>query len=156
MPRLEGTRKLGPAGALIMASVFALAGGALLALALGWIPIDPAKLKAPRWVIASAGVMFIAGSVTPLGQAFRLPAWLAPLAGLIAAAALALVFNWIAFFPGKRHFSGGSSLLGFQMGTSDAGEMTGRIVFGACAVLVDAIVLVGLVRLLRGSQRPKP
>ena len=139
-----------------MASVFALAGGAILALAVGWIPSDPAKLEAPRWVIASAGVMFIAGGVTPLGQAFSLPSWLGPLAGLIAAAALALVLNWVAFLPGGRHFSGSSSLLGFQMGTSAAGEMTGRIVFGACAVLVDAIVLVGLVRLLRGSQRPKP
>lgn len=156
MPQPKGVRKLSPAGAVIMASVFTLAGGAILALALGWIPIDPAKLEAPRWVIASAGVMFIAGGMMPLGHAFSLPAWLGPLTGLIAAAALALVFNWIAFFPGERHFSGSSSLLGFQMGTSAAGEMSGRIVFGACAMLVDALVLVGLVRLLRGSKRPIP
>lgn len=156
MPQLKGTRKLSPVGAVVMASVFALAGIAILALALGWIPIDPARLAAPRWVIASAGVMFIAGGVTPLGQAFSLPAWLGPLAGLIAAAALAAVFNWIAFFPGERHFSGSSSLLGFQMGRSAAGELTGRIVFGVCAVLVDAIVLVGSVRLLREIKRPNP
>ena len=156
MPQTRGTRKLSPAGAVVMASVFALAGGTILALALGWIPIDPAKLEAPRWVIACAGVMFMAGGYAPLGQAFNLPSWVPPLAGLIAAAALASVFNWIAFFPGERHFSGSSSLLGFQLGSGAAGELTGRIVFGLGAVLIDAIVLVGLVRLLRGSKRPDP
>ncbi len=56
MPQPKGTRKLSPAGAVIMASVFTLA----------------------------------------------------------------LVFGWIAFFPGERHFSGSSSLLGFQLGSGAA------------------------------------
>ena len=145
--------QLGPAAAAVMALVFAGAGSAILALAYGWLPINPARLEAPRWVIASAGVMFIAGGFAPLAAAWRLPAWASQFTGLCAASGLAAVLNWVAFFPGERHFSASSMLLGLQLGSSANGEATGRVLFGLFALLLDGILLVALGRLVRALRR---
>jgi hypothetical protein len=141
-------RSAKPAAALMAAAFFG-AGGALLALALGWMRIDPATLEAPRWVIASAGLMFIAGGFVPLNLVCGFAGWFNQLSGLVAAGALAAVFNWIAFFPGARHFTGTTAVLGLRLVAAGSGEMAGRIVFGLMALLMDAIVLLGLWRLLR-------
>ena len=132
-----------------MAAAFFIAGGALAALAFGMMPTDPARFEAPRWVIASAGVMFMAAGFVPLGLGCGFPQPVNQLAGLIAALGLGAILNWIAFFPGTRHFSTTTSLLDAQVGTHSAGQATGRILFGLCALLVDALVAVGLWRMVR-------
>lgn len=132
-----------------MATAFFAAGAAVVALALGLIPADPAKLEAPRWVIASAGLMFVAAGFVPLGQRCGFPDIVNQLVGLAAATGLAVVFNWIAFFPGERHFTGTNSILGFHLWSNSGGELTGRFLFGLFAGLVDAMVIVGLWRLVR-------
>ena len=146
-------QNLNRVAAAVMALVFGLTGGVILALAMGWLPIDPTRLEAPRWVIACAGAMFIAGGLAPLAAALRFPGWATRLAGLCAAAGLAAVFNWVAFFPGERHFSGGTSILGLRLGSDAGGELIGRVLFGLCALLLDGIVLVALWRLVRGLGR---
>jgi hypothetical protein len=143
------------AAAVLMAAAFVGAGGAILALALGWMRVDPTTLEAPRWVIACAGLMFIAAGVVPLSLAFGFADWFNQLSALVAAGALAAVFNWIAFFPGARHFTGTTSVLGLRLAAGASGEMTGRIIFGIPALLIDGSVLLGLWRLLRrGASAP--
>jgi hypothetical protein len=153
---VSNDQQMSPAAAAVMAAAFFVAGGAILALALGFVPVDPATLEAPRWVIASAGLMFLAGGIVPLNLVFGFPDWFNRLSGLVAGTGLAAVFNWIAFFPGVRHFTGTTSILGLRLVTASDSELTGRILFGVMALLVDAIVLLGLWRLLRRGACAPP
>ncbi len=59
-----------------------------------------------------------------------------------------MVFNWVAFFPGERHFSTAFSVPGVQISTG-SGALMGRIMFGLGALLADTLVLHGLWRWLR-------
>ena len=144
-------RNLSTVGAVLMAMAFLATGAAILALAFGAIAVDPARLSAPRWVIASAGAMFVAGGFVPLSLSCGFSAWVNHLVGLIAAASLGAVLNWIAFFPDERHFTGITTLFDLHLPVNSGGEMTGRVLFGLFALLLDAIVVTGLWRLLRGA-----
>ena len=68
--------------------------------------------------------------------------------GLGVVGALAAVFNWVAFGPGPRAFSGGISIP-FVSVSGPQSEWSGRVAFGAGAVLIDAFVLWVIVRGLR-------
>jgi hypothetical protein len=129
------------------------AGAALVAAAAGWLATEPGTVQAPRWVIGCAGAMFLAGSLVPLGLTFGFPAWLNRIVGLTVGLGLALVLNWVAFFPGARHFSTTVSVPGLHFGAA-SGETSGRIMFGAMALLADALVLGGLWRQLRRTRAP--
>ncbi len=145
--------KLSRTGALLMSVAFLGSGAAITALAAGWIPSDPRNFEAPRWVVGCAGIMFLAAGLVPLGTSFHLPAWFNQGVALVVGSALAMVFNWIAFFPGERHFSGAISFLGLQHGAAGAAA-TGRLVFGIGALLADLSVLNALWRVLRGTRPP--
>jgi hypothetical protein len=77
--------------------------------------------------------------------------------GLLVAFALmfALPFNWLAFAPGKREFSGSVSLplISFGGGSS---EMGGRFAFGCAAVVLDIIFVVVLFKALQGKDLSNP
>ena len=107
------------------------AGAVIVAVATGLIEIDPSKFKAPRWVVGAVGGMFvIAGLVLAIGDRLLV------LRGLLAALLLTFfsaVFDWVAFGPGERQFSGGFSMGGFGSGGVQ-GEIVGRSVFGVFAV----------------------
>jgi hypothetical protein len=139
--------------AILMGLLTFTCGAVVLAAATGMLATQPGTLEAPRWVIGCAGIVFMAGALVPLNAAFGFPNWLNQLAGLSIAAGLALVFNWVAFFPGERHFSSTLSLPGVQL-SSGGGQIEGRIMFGLGALLADAIVLWGLWRLLRPVHPP--
>ena len=61
---------------------------------------------------------------------------------------LAVVFDWVAFGPGERHFTSSAGVAGARV-TWPSGELAGRAFFGAFAVLMD-IAAIGLwLRLVR-------
>ena len=119
--------------------LFACGTGLLIVLvAAGVIPADERSFGAPRWVVGAAGVALLLGG---------------SIVGLVA-----LIFNWIAFGPGERRFSGGMALPFFWVSSSRIGEWTGRLVFGGGAILVDLFfvwVMVRGVRQLLRSRRER-
>jgi hypothetical protein len=135
--------------AVFMALAFFGAGAAILGLAAGVVGTLPAAPEAPRWVIGCAGLMFLAGGFVPLGLVLGFPAWLNQFVGLIVTAALATVFNWIAFLPGERHFVGGGSLWGLHLWSGSSSQIGGRIAFGIAAILLDALLIGSLWRFAR-------
>ncbi len=67
---------------------------------------------------------------------------------------LALIFDWVAFGPGERHFTGSAGGIGFT-----PGEMTGRVLFGLVAIVIDICAIsiwVGLLRRGFGAQASTP
>jgi hypothetical protein len=63
--------------------------------------------------------------------------------------ALALMFSWVAFGPGPRHFSMSIGFGGLWMGGFGGGNMLGRVVFGFGAILcwcVTGAFAVAIVR----------
>jgi hypothetical protein len=139
------------AGALLMSLAFLAVGAAVIALAAGWIPSDPRRFESPRWVVGCMGVAFFAGGLLTLGATFSLPTWFNQLVGLAMAGPFAMVFNWIAFFPGERHFSGGVSFLGLHQSVATS-DTTGRIMFGLGALLADLLVVGAIWRIVRGRR----
>jgi hypothetical protein len=71
-------------------------------------------------------------------------------AGALLITSFAVTFDWIAFGPGERHFSGGVSFGGLGVGTRP-GELFGRAMFGIGAGIADLVALVLWVRLLRAQ-----
>ncbi|MBS0581419.1 MAG: hypothetical protein JSR36_19350 [Proteobacteria bacterium] len=140
------------AGALLVSAAFLAVGAAVLALAAGWIPGDPRAFAAPRWVVGCMGVMFFVAGLLPLGALFKLPSWFDPLVGLVVASTFATVINWVAFFPGERHFSGRLSVLWLRQSAA-TGATSGRIMFGLGAVRADLLVLNALWRIVRGRGK---
>ena len=110
------------------------AGGAIVAGAIGWLPL---KLSpgVPRWVGAAAGLVFVLA-----GVAIAMPARASRLKDLVGATLVTLFASigaWVAFGPGERAFT--SSVSGGGVSASGGGnEWVGRIVFGFGAILCAA------------------
>ena len=68
--------------------------------------------------------------------------------GLGVVGALAAVFNWVAFGPGPRSFSGGISIP-FVSIFGPQSEWSGRVAFGLAAGLIDLFLVWVIVRGLR-------
>ena len=136
-----------------MAAAFFASGLFLLAIALHWIRPDEASGSTPGWVVAAAALLFTSGGFVPLATVYSWPRRVTDLAALGMLVGLATVFNWVAFFPGSRQFSGGSAILGFSFGAGPAPESTGRIFFGAFAVLLDGLVVARFWRALVHARR---
>lgn len=149
-----GARTLSPRGTAWVGTLIALMGLVILFVALGIIPTDESKLHAPHWVVGAAGLMFfLAGIAILTGPPPGTPeaartTWQTFLLGLGIVGALAAVFNWVAFGPGPRAF-GGSVSIPFVTVSGPSSEWSGRIAFGAVAVLIDAFGLWVIVRGLR-------
>ena len=72
-------------------------------------------------------------------------------AGALMVSLLALAFDWIAFGPGERQFTGSVGVAGAAV-SSAVGEPAGRVFFGLFALLFD-IAAIGLwLRLIRGPR----
>lgn len=149
-----GERPLSPGATAWVGALFALMGLAILLVALRIIPTDEATFHAPHWVVGAAGlVFFLAGLAILTGPPPGSPeatrtTWRTFLLGLGIVGALAAVFNWVAFGPGPRSF-GGSVSIPFVSVSGPSSEWSGRIAFGAVAVLIDAFALWVIVRGLR-------
>jgi hypothetical protein len=129
-----------------------------IGLVLGAVGIAIAAFGAAGALRAGAGMQVVA---LPAGLAFvfagalmLVPESRAPLRlplGALMVTSLALVFDWVAFGPGERQFTG-SLGAGRAAVSSPVGEMAGRVFFGLFAVLFD-IAAIGLwLRLIRGPR----
>lgn len=146
------TDQLSPRGRLGVAAVCIATGAAIAALAAGIIPADESKFHAPHWVVGACGLVFMLA-----GSMILMPAGMRRAQGLIGAVLLSLfaaIPGWIAFGAGERVFGGGLSFGGITSATHP-NEMTGRIVFGAAAILVGLFAAYGWVRWLRSMRGPR-
>jgi hypothetical protein len=158
-------RVMKPNKAIIAAGIFAMAIGALpLLTALGILPHGHnASDPAPSWMAWLIGLMFGGAGISIVmrgilgGDAngylpLTAPRWLRAaheLIGVFIIFSFAILFSWIAFGPGTRHFSVSSG--GASMPTS--GETMGRVAFGIGAILTWCFAAYAVVvswRRLRG------
>ncbi len=58
------------------------------------------------------------------------------LLGALSVTGLAIIFDWVAFGPGERQFSGSIGGAGFV-----PGEVMGRVAFGIFAIILDICVV---------------
>ena len=153
-------REMSRRAAIVLGALVAAVGLGVLALAF-WGSGE--KFHAPRWVIAACGGAFVffggwTAVVYALGYDPRrseetLPPPLVQLAFFAPGLAMfALPFHWVAFGPGPRAFSGSFSLP-FVTVSQRSGEMSGRILFGIGAVLIDLMILGICVKLIRRAAR---
>jgi hypothetical protein len=96
-------------------------------------------------------VFVFAGALVALPA--RLAAFQLPLTALMATA-LAVVFDWVAFGPGERRFSGSASVPGISLSGSTS-ELAGRVFFGLFAVLFDLAALGLWIQYVRSFFRAK-
>jgi len=150
---MNAERPLGPKGAILMAIAFFAVGVAILILSFTHAAVVDNPDNAPRWVIAAAGLVFLFGGFVPLAGTFHWSVSTNRWVGLPIILALGAVINWVAFFPGPRHFSSSASFLGVAVSHASSGELTGRVLFGIVAVLIDLLVIVGTWKLIRGARR---
>lgn len=140
--------------AVCMALLCFAIGALILCAAAGLLPAHATTHETtPRWVVGCIGLVFLAGAFAPLNAAFALPNWLNQLTGIAAVAGLALVFNWVAFFPGERHFSMSAGVPGMRLGGAGS-SLGGRLMFGLAAIMGDAMVVWGVWRVLRRGSTP--
>jgi len=148
---------------LALGGIFALAGAYIVSISLGLLPSNPDNFKAPRLVVAAAGMVFFLAGVWVAFQA-GLGAWGAdtPMAkwvqyflALAMMIAFVSVFLWAGFGTGERSFQTTTSI-GPVTSTGSASEGEGRCIFGGFGVLAAFGVLVYAVRqgmkLLNGGQ----
>ncbi len=132
--------------AVLMGLASIAAGLYPLAIGLGFASPQSGSVLAPLWVVAVAGACFVF-----IGTALAVPQDDVRLRGLLLGlmvTALAIVFDWVAFGPGERQFSGGIAFAGSSM-HAPSSEMSGRVAFGIAAVLLDAFAVFGWYRWLR-------
>ena len=117
--------------------LFLAAGTTVILLALGIIPSDPSHIRAPRWVILSAGLMFafagVVMSLIPLR--YERPA-LYMFACSLMCTAFFLVGAWAAVFADGIQASVGPFIV-----TGPAADWLGRGIFGCGAVLLGFLTL---------------
>ena len=105
-----------------------------------------------RIVALPAGLVFVLAGALVLLPA-RLIALQLPLTALMVTA-LAVVFDWVAFGPGERRFTGSVSVPGVAV-HGPTGELAGRIFFGLFAALFDIAALGLWIQYVRQFFRAK-
>ncbi len=118
-----------------------------IALAVGYLPVDEARLTAPRWVIAGAGFSIaIAGFMILLAGYSR--------ANDLLAGVLLLLFGvmgtWVSLFSSDEGFSGGLPFLSRELNI-----LVGRWVFGIGALICFALCAYAFRRAASGSKNPR-
>jgi hypothetical protein len=136
MPADDGRR-----GSVAMAFMFAAMGLLATGLAVnGAIHADP--FKADNLMGIPIGLMFVFAGVL-IGLPPEYTRWRALLVTLVITC-FALTFDWVAFGPGERKFSGSFVGIGFV-----PSEMMGRICFGFFAVILDIFAVAMWIDQLR-------
>src|SRR4051794_607748 len=167
VPPTTPLNQISPRGAVLMGMLCFACGVVPVLGGLGVINVHSAPDVA-RWVVVAAGAMFMLGGLAIInGYAL----WGAPTAdgdlaadapfaarlaqlllGATMVALMFVVFAWVAFGPGQRHFSASISVPGMSTNARSS-ERTGRIVFGTGAVLIGlffvAATVSGARRLMR-------
>jgi hypothetical protein len=124
-----------------MGVVAILAGLFPMAAATGFIQVDPDSMHAPRWVIGSAGGLFVLAGIAILAHRHLfLPSLLVPIILTLFAA----VFGWVGLGPGKREFDGGLPFVSFEFN-----NWLGRGLFGFFSILMGLVALYSWLRFYR-------
>lgn len=106
-------------------------------------PLGVADINGPLWLGAVAGGIFIVGGLAILmGQHHPL---IGAALGIVIAAGLAAIGNWIAFGVGERVCTGSIPVLG----NHDLSNLGCRIPFGIGAIITNAFVVWSVVVLLQ-------
>lgn len=117
-------------------TAFMLSGLAVICVGTGAIPVDPASLRAPGWVISLCGaVLVLAGLmafVEIVGDDF-----VDPLA-VVFILSFATVAAWVAVGSGDGSFYGSVSL-GPSEARGGVRELISRLVFGIAALTLVAL-----------------
>lgn len=141
-----------------MGGLFTAAGMAIMFVSFGWIPVDPASVHAPMWVLGLCGLVFFLpgvllcyygirngllpdGALPPKENPWSGPGWFV---GACIISVFAAIGLWVGFGSGPREFGGGL--------TGSEGE--GRFVFGSMGVLCAALAVWVWYRGLREIFRP--
>jgi hypothetical protein len=146
-PADAATRPLSPRAKIYVGAACVAMG--LLTLAIGThSALNARHATADNYMYVPAALAFVfAGALVALPP--RRSA-LTRLLGALLITSFAVTFDWIAFAPGERHFSGGISFGGLGVGARP-GELFGRAMFGIGAVIADLVAIVLWVRLLRAA-----
>lgn len=132
-----------PLQGLAMGGLFMATGLAIMCISVGWIPVDPASVHAPMWVLGLCGFVFFLPGALLCYYGIRngmLPDGVAPPkektwggAGWFVGACIISAFGaigvWIGFGAGPRQFGGGIT----------GSEAEGRFVFGSMGVLCSIL-----------------
>lgn len=118
---------------------------------------------APRWIVFSGALMFFnAGIAIGLMDSgfnpYRRSKWLVYLHGMALLSIpliLAMLFNWVAFIPGKREFTASISIPLLSFSFDKASEIIGRIVFSIPALLMDAAIIAVIYGLIKDTFFPE-
>jgi hypothetical protein len=127
-----------PLGRMVLGIVFAVPGLAAIGSAMTAV-IRGTGPPAETLIGVPAGLIFVIG-----GALLALPPGRTRIQGLLTAllvTCFALTFDWVAFGPGERKFSGGISFGGIGTGFQP-GELFGRIFFGFFAVILDIVAIL--------------
>ena|SRR5215831_2438255 len=96
-------------------------------------------LTSENWMFVPAASLFLFAGVQLMLPPGRVA--LRHLFGALLMTAFAITFDWVAFGPGERHFTGGLSV-GFLAIGLHSGEWLGRAVFGIPAVITTGVALL--------------
>ena len=146
MSQIKFSSSRGPG--ILTGILFMLMGLAVLGISFGIIPTDPGSIKAPGWVLAVFGGLFvIVGIWVIFLRAVRQDqsTWFNLLFAFFVMAAISLICLWIGFGPGDRIFVnyGTYSARNPAMLTN---PILGRIFFGGFGVLLSGLtVALGIV-----------
>ncbi len=125
--------------------IFIIVGLLITLAGLGVIPIDPASLQGPRWLLTAFGIMFLFGGLSVLAapQMKNKDSLVRNILQLfivtIMLSSFSAIFLWVGFGPGERHFTGGISL--GPLSTSGANDKLGRWMFGGFGLLIALVTL---------------
>ena len=108
-----------------------LAGAMLIAIAAGWLTVDPNDVHAPMWVIGAVGLVFAgAGLLMLLGPESMLHHWLAAL----MLAGFAAVGIWATLISDLQNLQGGLPFV-----SQETNVLFARGLFGFGAVISLAL-----------------
>lgn len=115
-----------------------------LSIALGFLPINEAKVMAPMWVVAMSGIVFvIAGGMILLGS----HSWANDLLAGILCLLFGIMGAWVSLFSASEGFSGGILLLSHESNVT-----LGRWMFGIGALISFAISAYAFRRAFQSSR----
>jgi hypothetical protein len=132
---------------LLLALPF-LAGGAYpIGIGLHWLPVDPAKVHAPGWVLVVCGLVFLSAGLAIVAMVVRPGSNPMKVVGVVGVIGITAVTHWVAFGDGERKFTRTRSINGVVVDSGPVDEGTGRMVFGIGAGLLDiGIVTLAIMR----------
>jgi hypothetical protein len=144
MARLAGT---------LFAAPFLLMGALIVGIGCNWIPHDPAGVHAPRWVLVTCGMIFICGGLAVLSSTWGRHSRPQAFFGIAILLGLTAVANWVAFGPGERRFTSTTTIGSSTSAPRPVDDLTGRLVFGTGALVLDGILVALIVGRLRKQSR---